>query len=367
MSETLLRHLESRNAIASRMLAISGRRPNAAQTDFASSCLLHGRLFWDSAKSAPLETKPLLLYYGAAAFAKALVIASRGCLPQHLSQAHGLACKPGDRDLIANFTVKAQGNGLFQEFNDLAAQLNRLKYFVASDPRVQSLPAASSAQLAALEMSLLDCLSRQPLLAATYALCTGSQSNSLLLMLHDQTHIGADWFCIRTDVPGNYDGLDQLSEKAHEVRARFPFLSQWCLGQAANAWGHTILEFYNCATVPGELESAMVSGSWSQRHPTACFDAMTTLPPLAGGWADGYTAAITPLNGHTISEFSIMFAALLGLSSLVRYHPHTWTACVHRRPLAGRAIDDSLLPVISEFLASVESSFPKFVAEALTR
>ena len=60
-----------------------------------------------------------------------------------------------------------------------------------------------------------------------------------------------------------------------------------------------------------------------------------------------------------------MLAELLALSSLVRYHPHTWTVCVHRRPLAGHAIDDSLLPLIAEFMDDVESRFPAFIAEAL--
>ena len=367
MSETVLRHLESRSAIAERMLAISGRRPNAAQTEFASSCLLHGRLFWDAANSAPLETKPLLLYYGAAAFAKALVIASRGCLPQDLSQAHGLSCKPGDGDLIENFTVKAQGNGLFQEFNDLAARLNRLNYVVDADPRVQVIPAATSAQLAALEMNLQDCFSRQPSIAETYALCTGRESNSLPLQFNHLAHNGSDWFSIRTDVRNNFETLDQLRLKVDDVRSRFPFMSGWCLGEANNAWGNTVLQFYNCTPRENELTLAMTGGQWPLSGPEVCFEPMATLPPLAGGWSHGYVAAIAPLDGHTVSEFSIMLAALLALSSLVRYHPHTWTACVHRRPMAGRTIDDSLLPVISEFLASVELSFPRFVAEALTQ
>jgi len=75
MQETELRYLEGSSALKERMQAISGREPNASQVAFASSCLLHGRMFWESADHASLETSPLLRYYGAAAFAKALVIA----------------------------------------------------------------------------------------------------------------------------------------------------------------------------------------------------------------------------------------------------------------------------------------------------
>ena len=62
-----------------------------------------------------------------------------------------------------------------------------------------------------------------------------------------------------------------------------------------------------------------------------------------------------------------MLAALLGLSSLVRYRPHTWTACVHRRPIGQNPVDDTMLPVIEAFLSTAKSSFPAFIAGALMR
>jgi len=60
-----------------------------------------------------------------------------------------------------------------------------------------------------------------------------------------------------------------------------------------------------------------------------------------------------------------MLASLLGLSSLVRYFPHIWTACVYRQPIANRPVDDKLLPVIEQFLGNVTSRFPVLVTNLL--
>ena len=345
------------------MQSLSGRQPNSEQTDFASACLLHGRLFWESAKAAPLETKPLLLYYGAAAYAKALVIAMRSSRPQDLSQSHGLSCKAGSGNLIGNFAARAHGQGLFQEFNDVVAPLNCIKYFVNAQPRSQMLPTAVSSQLATFEVTLLDCFSRLPSLRNAFVLCTKQVPNALLMQFHDQPHCGVNWFRIRTDVEGEFANQHELLLKASAVRERFPVLAAWNLGEASNAWGKTVLEFDNC---PPQPVQPIGNTQWRTENSAQCFNPFETMTPISGAWAGGYTAFVTPVGGHYVSEFSIMLAALLALSSLVRYQPHTWTACVHRRPVAGHAIDDSLLPLIAEFMDDVESRFPAFVAEVLS-
>jgi YaaC-like Protein len=361
MSQTLLRHLESRSAIAARMQALSGRQPNAEQTDFASACLLHGRLFWDSARAASLETKPLLLYYGAAAYAKALVMARRSLRPQDLSQSHGLSCKAGSGPFVGDFSVRANGQGLFQEFNDVVAPLNRIKYYTDSQPQIRVLPTAASAQLKTFEATLLECLSRVTSLRDAFVLCTQQESNVLWIQFSSQDYFGPMWFRIRTDVQGEFANQQELLATANAVCARFPFLAGWNLGEAANAWGKTVLEFDNC---PPQPVQPIGDGRWREMNSALCFDPFAAMPPAAGGWADSQAAFVTPIDGQYISEFSLVLAALLALSSIVRYHPHTWTACVHRRPVAGRAIDDSLLPLIVEFMNDVETRFPAFIAEA---
>lgn len=56
--------------------------------------------------------------------------------------------------------MRASAEGLFQEFNDVAASLNRIAYLDDDGEQVHALPAAASDQLVDFDVSLDDCLSR---------------------------------------------------------------------------------------------------------------------------------------------------------------------------------------------------------------
>lgn len=370
MSQAELRYLEGEAALKDRIFELSGRAPNSAQTSFVSSCLLHGRMFWESAATAPLETRPLLLYYGSAAFAKALVLATTGRRLQDLSQSHGLSCKVGDGELIAGFTMQAKGEGLFQEFNDAVAVRNRLVYLDEHGQRaIHVTPTAMASRLTSFEVSLLDCFSRVPGIGTPFKLCTGQEQHLTPIWFGD-SHMGQSRKSIQVSSSRRLDGRDSLIEIVAEIRAQAPFLVRWQLGEATFHYGTTTLTFIDLEAPADELlhmadgNGHFVLGAAAQG---ARFDALASLPPLTGGYGGGlqHVGYVQPFGDLDVSEFSLIFAALLGLSSLVRYHPHTWTACVHRRRLAGRPVDDALLPVIEAFLEVVGQRVPSLVAEIL--
>lgn len=364
MDLTELRYLEGKAALTGRIATLSQRSPNGLQVAFASSCLLHGRLFWESARTAPLETKPLLLYYGAAAFAKALIVAT-GTRVEDLSQSHGLSCATGAGERIANFAIRARGVGLFQEFNDAVAPRNSFFYYENTMSRKLPYPTASSSALSNFKVTLDDCFARLPDLTRIYELSTGFTARTLTISVMD-TSDGFSTHTIRVDIPQLYDNADGLHSIVNAVRNRAPFLAGWRLKEASKNWDNTILIFDNY--IPDDNENYILAsqdGSYiTQRRNHQTFDAMASLPPLTGG-KSGLTSFMQPIDGQSVSEHSVTLAALLGLSSLVRYHPHTWTACIYRRQISSRPIDDGLLPVIEEFLALVESKFPRLVAEIL--
>ena len=111
---TELRYLESESALKERMRALTGRQPSATQAAYAASCVMHGRLYWESAEVAPMETRPLLLYYGAASFAKALIMAKTACQIGDIAGGHGMSCAPGTGDVVGSYSARANGRGLFQ-------------------------------------------------------------------------------------------------------------------------------------------------------------------------------------------------------------------------------------------------------------
>jgi hypothetical protein len=373
MAEVDLRYLERGASIEDRIHAQSGIAPTPEQIAFAQSCMLHGRLFWDSANGAPLETKRLLLYYGAAAFAKALVAVITGCKPEDFKPSHGLTCRPAASGLIGDFTIRALGGGgLFQEFNNVAARLNRLVDFEGSNSRILPFPTTTSDRLGGFDVRLTECLARIPGVEKAFQLSTGTEPQLLQLTVFED--FGSHYpnpRLIRVHIVGSFSGMPALISTIENVRRRAPFLSLWRLARAAVEWDHTVLEFGN-ASPPADELSYLIADPHSATYtvqtaqPVTPFDPFVSLPPLAGGYDTSASIAyISKIGGEYLSEFSITLAALLGLSSIVRYHPHTWTACVHRRPLGGRPVDDVLLPVIEAFLDDVELRFPQFVAKAI--
>jgi hypothetical protein len=363
MANTDLRHLEGSAALRARIQALTFRVPNASQIAFASACLAHGRMFWESARQSPLETRPLLLYYGVAAYAKALIIATTACLPEALPQSHGMRCRSGASQAIADFQMTCEGHGLFQAFNDMVSARNRVTYFVDSDLQKKLCPTLRSPALHDLRITLADCFSRLPETNHGYRLSAQGPSNWIGFSL---THLGH----YRIDVANDtlFIGREAMALAVAEIRAAAPFLHDWQLESAQHVWGSARFIFVNYTPPADEL--AIIAGGNSsfgaQIIPQFEFDPLPNIPPLTGGFrTSGLIGYMSPINGKEVSECSIRLAALLGLSSLVRYQPHIWTASVHRRMLANAAVDDRLLPVIEEFLETTLSTFPDFVATIL--
>lgn len=359
-----MRYLEGRGAIGECIRAHAGGSPNDQQKSFAASCLLHGRLFWQSAASATLETRPLLLYYGAAAYAKALVIAFTGCQPGDLAQSHGLQCSAKNGEKIADFCIKAKGDGLFQQFNDVVASQNRIRFFEGTSARSKIVPSSSSDRLANLEVSLSDCFAHIPDLQSVYELCTGRPSN--VQHLHfDSDFQSKGGYGIRVDIPELFDNIESLQSLVSAVRDKVPFLKHWRLKEAVKAWDNSVFQFENIE--PALDEFGFLAGDanhYRASTPGEVFDPFERLAPLAGGLGAS-SAYIESISGEQISEFSLMLASLLGLSNLVRYSPHIWTSCIYRQPIAGRPVDDELLPVIEKFLGNVTDRFPILVTNLL--
>lgn len=369
---TELRHLESEVALKQRIYELTGRRPSATQVAYVSSCLLHGRLYWDSAAEAPLETRPLLLYYGAASFAKALVLAKNFCQIGDIASGHGISCSPGHGDKVGTYVAQAKGLGLFQQFNDVVANLNRVHYFKASNSRYHYSSTSLAAQQTNLSITLQEILSRVPEISKTYELCVGEPARLLHFQFNAPFSEG-DTYEIRVDLPESFSGRPGLAAHVKKIRERAPFLSAWRVGEASHAWDKSIVLFHNYAGAqsPAEIDQLVESDDETAyqignavQGALEHFDALKSLPPLAGGY-DGHPSYIETVSGFHLSEYANSLLGLLTLSSLVRYQPHVWTSAIHRRRFGDRAIDDQLLPAIEEFLDQATKAFPKLVTDVL--
>src|SRR5689334_15480474 len=119
-------------------------------------CLRQGRLYFESAKGAALEIRPLLLFYGMVSFARGVVIARSLNSLATLNQSHGLSDKSGDDAFLPQLEVEIGKRGTFQEFNDAVRDLSVIRYYISSGPHSHALPTATASELSKLRITLRD-------------------------------------------------------------------------------------------------------------------------------------------------------------------------------------------------------------------
>jgi hypothetical protein len=209
-------------------------------------------MFFESASEAPMEIRPLLLYYGMMAFAKS-VVSGRGLRhPSTLNQAHGLRDLSSPTARLAALKVKIGGNGTFQDFNDVICEKEGVSYFENAMSRRSVLPTAPSVQLNHIHITLKDILARIPGLQDFFQATFGEEAELLSFILHD--HGGpTDLVNLRIDVPTLFEDRHSLRQIVEVVRAKFPTLHRWCFSHAEKAWDKSIIIFQNFAPIENEF------------------------------------------------------------------------------------------------------------------
>lgn len=170
----------------------------------------------------------------------------------------------------------------------------------------------------------------------------------------------------------NHGTLQQsLVKLVTYLRKNYPFLETWMLSEAQRCWGNSILVFSNvdfdrANEFKKDLLAESEDGKFSappRKFKIVQFD--TLLPPLAGGITGLQQNYIKPINGHFVSEHSILYLASFLLSSLVRYRPEIWVHSINGRRTNERGNDDRCMAMIEKFLGDTLAAFPGFVKSSL--
>jgi YaaC-like Protein len=350
-----------------------GREPNASLAREIAACIQQGRLFYEAAAEAPLEIRPLQQFYGMLGFSRSLVVASQLRSLSTLRPAHGLRDVSHHGARIADMRVKIQGVGTFQEFNDVVAELTRLCYIDnQTRRRAIYLPTAKSDKLNDLEISFRDLLGRIPGLETLYRMTYRNEAytDRVLLDVGIQEN---ESLRIRIDDPEVFNNRESLKRIVTRWRQRYPFLKKWRLNSAEQGWGNSVIHFRNIGRADIDEfseEYLMFEDLRAHELPVpddknAQFRLEDGLEPLSGGFGDGKPYAMSPINGHHISEFSIQYLALFLLSSLVRYRPQSWTRAISRSAVPNEPADDESLSLIERFLDLNQATIPEMVIRVL--
>jgi YaaC-like Protein len=108
----------------------TGIDANTRRIEHVRLCLIQARNYFEAAKDAPVNIRPLIMYYGISCFAKAIILfhaKENPCQIRNLQSGHGLSLK-GDSILLGfdRFAVEVNSSGSFFEFNNT---IKNLGYF----------------------------------------------------------------------------------------------------------------------------------------------------------------------------------------------------------------------------------------------
>lgn len=367
-----IQFLESIENLKRNVSQSQGWMPSTEQATSITACLRQGRLFYEAARSAPLEIRPLELYYGTAAYAKGLVLSINRARLDSLAQSHGVRdCSPANARL-ADVSVSIGQRGTFQAFNDCAAELNVVKVMrMSSEFTHFKFPCAKSADLAQKQLTLKEILSRLPSVDKLYCATFEGPSNSDLVEFFAPA-VDSAW-TIRVHDSSACESLDGLNELIGRLRDRMPFLRGWSFSQCANAWGKSSVLFLNAPPLADELAPGSIRQNLNDFEATTRPAANSyfhdvnnhvgTLISSALGFQPYY---VQPVGQSYLSEQALTFVALHLLSSLVRYRPDTWMHALSRSASGGRAADDAMLAMLDGFMTNVQTAFPRFVASVIS-
>ena len=175
---------------------------------------------------------------------------------------------------------------------------------------------------------------------------------------------------LRIDDPYLFQDRDDLRLRIGGWRERYPWLNNWCFTEATHAWDNSILFFCNVAKPAlnefSDLRLVVANNGFGSSNEGQQFIPFETIvPPLAGGVTKTHPATIQPLNGTSLSEFSLQFCGAFLLSSLVRYRPQVWQHALSHTALEQHAADDRALSLVESFLQQVLRDFPALVENAI--
>lgn len=369
-----LTFLESTANLKPLLATLTGRTPSTTRAREVAVCLQQGRLFFQSAGRSAIEIRPLLYFYGTAAFAKALIMARTGQALTTLPRAHGVvdSSRPDARTI--EMTVRIRVSGAFHPFNDQVAQLNGFRYYDRETARqLMVLPAVGSAELHDRSLSLRAILSHLPGVEELYTRTFREPADSQRIML-DRGRRDENYWELRIDDAEIFTDRITLVRIVRRLRAAYPILGRWRVTHAERGYGKSIIIFGNFQVPENEFDEGVLreadlrfslDGDPEAEERLGKTPIREILTPT-GGMFTGVPSLVRAIDGVFYSEYALHYLGMFLLSSLVRYRPKTWVHAVTRTATSETPADDQALALIEAFMELHERMIPELLASVLT-
>ena len=218
-----IKFLESATNVREIIRNSTGRELSAGIAREIAVCIQQGRLFFEAAVEAPIQIKPLQIYYGVVAFAQAVVVATKHSSLSTLARAHGIKDITQDDAGVEDLVLRVENSGTFQEFNDAIAPLGRIWYYDNSMPRWYDKPFDVAEGLSGRQITVTDILARTPGLSRQFGRTFGSSGKTVPIDLYFTRKPG---HCtLRIDDPFLFSDRASLIDFVKRLRAEYPSLS----------------------------------------------------------------------------------------------------------------------------------------------
>ena len=363
-----IKFLESTTNLKVQLKKSVGREPSSTVASEITSCLQQGRLFFDAAKSSPLEIRPLQLFYGITGFAKAVALARNLQSIDTLVKSHGIKDNSGNAKRIEDLKILIGNKGTFQHFNDAICELSLIRYYgYMSAPCSIKLATDKASKFKDMTLSIKDILARIPKLEGLYSRTFSEPSKVCSISLHMMQQ--PNYFSLRIDDPDLFDNRESLQLIIKKWRDQFPFLEKWTLHEAQHGWGNSILTFGNYSVAPdSEFDSLIESDLRFYRAGVGYVEATLeqVLQPLAGGLTNRHPSILQSYNGVYFSEYSLQYLGMYLLSTLVRYRPQIWSSSIMHTSNSVALADDKMLALIEQFMEVTMHDFADMAVEAIS-
>jgi hypothetical protein len=370
-----IKFLESATNVRDLISNSTGRKPSAKIAREIAVCIQQGRLFFEAAAQAPIQIKPLQIYYGVVAFAQAVIVATQLRSLATLHRGHGIRDITRDNAGVEDLTLCVDASGTFQEFNDAIAPLGRIWYYDNFMPHWYEKPFDFATELCGQTITITEILARVPGLSSKFRQTFELPGKVIPITLNlDMLNTG---YCtLRVDDNFLFTDHVSLIGFVKKLRAEYPFLQRWRFTEATRAWGNSIINFDNAGGQADDdlseenLTQASSNGFINNRTLTggvpSIVPATDILVPLSGGYVgSAQTYAMQPIKNVTLQEYALQFLGTFLLSSLVRYRPQIWQNAISRSVTEHGAADDRALSLIEKFLDDTLREFPDMVVRVI--
>ncbi len=352
------------------------REPSTKVATEASICLQHGRLYFEAAEKAPMEIKPLLIFYGIVNYSKSLVIARNIIGIEALPQRHGLKDISEARSTLKELKVKILAEGIFQRFNDTVCKLDCVEFVRNWRHEYITIPTSCSNLMENKILSLKDIFTRIPRLEALY---NETFSEKTKTMYSSISYEDESPCCVKLQIEYEDVFNDPKSRASiiSKLKIRYPFLDNWHLIKAACSWERSVFEFMNLdKSSVAKISNKIIEDHNGEYHVDGFFTDLQhgeykgvnfwdIIQPVSGGLTT-HTSFIEPFENVYISELSLYYLGIFLLSSLVRYRPQIWRHSISRLVTSDLPADDSALAIIESFLEDTLIVFPYAIVSAMS-